>query len=92
MIGEIIGILAICLLALGVPAIGMWLLLQLLNESEWISTSDRLPSDTQRVMFYTVFQSYEVGVYDGVEWCGDGWYERSEVTHWRYLPPPPKGV
>lgn len=90
MIGEIIGGFVVCLFLIGTQIFDIWFLLRSLNKTEWISTKERLPDDISKVLFYTTIPSFEIGYYDGVEWCCEGWFERNEVTHWMPLPKPPE--
>lgn len=55
---------------------------------EWISVKDRLPENGTKCLVYT-----NRGEYGGCEitYYNDGFYiQYSDVTHWQYLPQPPK--
>jgi len=62
---------------------------------EWISVKDKLPEEGENVLIYEEAYS-EVGYLFRGKWrsmetdfCGEP-YELEDVTHWMYLPEPPK--
>ena len=61
---------------------------------EWISVKDRLPEPGDYVLVCDIREAW----YGLWEFSGSAWYDASyqpwsidEVTHWQYLPQPPKG-
>lgn len=66
----------------------------------WISVKDRLPEDTQRVLFITTLVDIvQLGVFiekddvrklNNIMWSGGGYYTLKSITHWIPLPEPPK--
>lgn len=60
----------------------------------WISVTDEMPKLGQRVMAFC-----RAGILTFLRYDGDVWFEMSSrneyllsfVTHWQYLPEPPKG-
>ena len=73
-----------------------WLIAHGVTVQEWISVTERLPEEkTNYIVYYKhAFCDDESHIgtcicyYDGVEFNMDSLHE---VTHWAYLPPPPKG-
>ena len=63
---------------------------------EWISVDDRLPENGDTVLCLMKFGGQRLLLWDGVSsrWLGygsgDDW-QKADVTHWQYLPQPPKG-
>ena len=62
----------------------------------WISVQDRLPEHGDVVLCFMKFGGQRLLLWDGVSswWLGygsgDDW-QKADVTHWQYLPQPPKG-
>lgn len=57
--------------------------------NEWISVKDRLPEEDTWVLVYAKQGSY---MNLKVDYIHDGqWFNSLLVTHWCYLPEPPKG-
>ena len=61
---------------------------------EWISVKDRLPEPGEYVLVCDTREDW----YGLCEFSGEAWYDASykqvnidDVTHWQYLPQPPKG-
>ena len=62
---------------------------------EWISVKDRLPEHGDVVVVWHTYMEYPfVCQWDERSdcWIDDKWtFGRNTITHWRYLPQPPKG-
>lgn len=64
------------------------------SDNGWISVKDEMPKLGQRVMAYC-----RAGILTFLRYDGEVWFEMSSrneyllsfVTHWQYLPEPPKG-
>ena len=63
---------------------------------EWISVNDRLPENGDTVLCFMKFGGQRILLWDEASswWLGygsgDDW-QKADVTHWQYLPKPPKG-
>ena len=63
---------------------------------EWISVEDRLPENGDTVLCFMKFGGQRLLQWDEASswWLGygsgDDW-QKVDVTHWQYLPAPPKG-
>ena len=63
---------------------------------EWISVNDRLPENGDTVLCFMKFGGQRILLWDEASswWLGygsgDDW-QKADVTHWQYLPQPPKG-
>ena len=63
---------------------------------QWISVKDRLPEHGDIVLCFMKFGKQRILQWDNVSnwWLGyghgDDW-QKADVTHWQYLPQPPKG-
>ena len=63
---------------------------------EWISVDDRLPENGDTVLCFMKFGGQRILLWDEASswWLGygsgDDW-QKVDVTHWQYLPAPPKG-
>ena len=63
---------------------------------EWISVDDRLPENADTVLCFMKFGGQRILQWDEASswWLGygsgDDW-KKADVTHWQYLPNPPKG-
>ena len=63
---------------------------------EWISVYDRLPENGDTVLCFMKFGGQRILLWDEASswWLGygsgDDW-QKADVTHWQYLPQPPKG-
>ena len=82
-----------------------WLITHGVTVQEWISVDDKLPPYNRDVLVYrpNMAMKFLVDNYDGYYGEDDGeWYEgwskygkdihgKPIITHWAYLPHPPKG-
>ena len=63
---------------------------------EWIAVDDRLPEHGDVVLCFMKFGGQHILLWDEASswWLGygsgDDW-QKADVTHWQYLPQPPKG-
>ena len=65
---------------------------ELRSVQEWVSVKDRLPGVGFNVLFICENKSYGVGAYSDTYRCFfSGQFPVENVTHWQYLPQPPKG-
>ena len=65
---------------------------ELRSVQEWVSVKDRLPGVGFNVLFICENKSYGVGAYSDTYRCFfSGQFPVENVTHWQYLPHPPKG-
>lgn len=67
-----------------------------LEQAAWISVTDRLPTEGQRVIYYFEIVGIHIGKYkkgeDGTNiFWGPSGYLGDDVTHWMPLPPTPTG-
>lgn len=63
------------------------------NASEWISVEDELPEKPRNYLVYVPPFYINVVFYNGYEWVVDEdeyCFHGSEITHWMFLPEPPK--
>ena len=61
---------------------------------KWISVKDRLPEPGEYVLVCDTREDwYGLWEFSGVAWYDDSYksWSNDEVTHWQYLPQPPKG-
>jgi hypothetical protein len=60
---------------------------------EWISVKDKYPNHGDVVLICTKDKDVQVFQWDEIygEWVGDRYnYSTEYITHWQYLPQPPK--
>ena len=68
--------------------------IQLLERTRWIPVSERLPVNSNLIMFYTKYDGMRMGRFNGDDWntvCNVK-FSKMAVTHWMPLPEPPKEV
>ena len=79
-----------------IEAVADYLLDSGVTVQEWISVKDRLPEHGGVVLCLMKFGEQRILQWDNVSnwWLGyghgDDW-QKTDVTHWQYLPQPPKG-
>ena len=60
----------------------------------WIPVSERLPVNSNLIMFYTKYDGMRMGRFNGDDWntvCNVK-FSKMAVTHWMPLPEPPQEV
>lgn len=69
---------------------------ELKDRMEWISIDDRFPEHNQRILFLTIWDDIEKGVFlekDQFDrpnmFCNGAFFKTSQATHWMPLPLPP---
>lgn len=66
--------------------------IQLLERTRWIPVSERLPVNSNLIMFYTKYDGMRMGRFNGDDWntvCNVK-FSKMAVTHWMPLPKPPE--
>ena len=76
-----------------VEAVADYLIDSGVTVQEWISVKDRLPEDDE-VVLVTFYDGCDT--YSSTDFIvkNEGWHNNKgayEVTHWQYMPQPPKG-
>ena len=70
------------------------LAIDLLERTRWIPVSERLPVNSNLIMFYTKYDGMRMGRFNGDDWntvCNVK-FSKMAVTHWMPLPEPPQEV
>lgn len=67
-----------------------------LADSGWISVKDKLPDDDVSILICSKRKTVSKATYNsdmGRYYIADSdlWYNELDITHWQYLPEPPKG-
>ena len=74
-----------------VEHVANWLVQNDVTVQEWISVKDRLPEE-EGLYLVAVVNDHERRYSKTAWYHGHGnWFVHQKVTHWQYLPQPPKG-
>lgn len=68
--------------------------IEALERTRWIPVSERLPVNSNLIMFYTKYDGMRMGRFNGDDWntvCNVK-FSKMAVTHWMPLPNPPQEV